>query len=84
MEDVDRSGVEVGGEESLRLELAFGIADEQPADRHRRHTGAIPHGGAGGDLDEAIGAAVPEADAVALPDCADRASSWRALADACP
>src|SRR6195256_586493 len=66
-ENVARTSVEVGGEESLRFELAFGIADEKPADRHRRDAGAIPHGGAGGDFDKAIGSAVPETDAVALP-----------------
>src|SRR5712691_8020488 len=66
-ENVARTGVEVGSEEGLRFEFAFGIADEQPADRHRRHAAAIPDRGAGGDLDEAIGSSVPETDAAALP-----------------
>ena len=66
-EDVARTCVEIGGEEGLRLELAFGIANEQPADWHWRGAAAIPDGGAAGDLDEAVGSAVPETDAVALP-----------------
>lgn len=66
-EDVAGASVEVGGEKGLRLELAFGIADEKPTDRHRRHAAAIPHGGAAGDLDEPVGSTVPETDAVARP-----------------
>src|ERR1700681_1998086 len=66
-EDVARTCVEIGGEEGLRFEFAFGIANEQPADRHRRRAAAIPDGGAAGDFDDAVGSAVPETDAVALP-----------------
>ena len=66
-ENVAGSSVEIGREEGLRFEFSFGVTDEKPADRHRRHTGAIPDGGAGGDFNEAIGSAVPETDAVALP-----------------
>src|ERR1700720_2337176 len=66
-EDVAGTSVEVGGEEGLRFELAFGIADEKPTDRHRGHAAAIPQRGAAGDVDEAVGSAVPETDAVALP-----------------
>src|SRR3982074_541463 len=66
-ENVAGSSAEIGREEGLRVELAFWIADEKPADRHRRHAGTIPHGGAGGDFDKTIGSAVPETDAVALP-----------------
>src|ERR1700688_2673562 len=66
-ENVARTGVEIGGEEGLRVEVAFGIATEQPADRHRRHAATIPDRGAAGDLDEAIGSSVPETDAAALP-----------------
>src|ERR1700687_2184846 len=66
-EDVAGTSVEVGGEEGLRFELAFGIADEKPTDRHRGHAAAIPHRGATGDIDGAVGSAVPETDAVALP-----------------
>src|ERR1700681_4286157 len=66
-ENVARTGVEIGGEESLGFEFAFGVADEQPADPHRRHAAAIPDGGAAGDLDEAIGSSVPQTDAAALP-----------------
>src|SRR5258705_13170306 len=66
-EDIARTDVEIGSQEGLRFEFAFGIANEQPADRHRRRAAAIPDGGATGDFDEAVGSAVPEADAVALP-----------------
>ena len=52
---------------ACRFELAFGIADEKPTDRHRGHAAAIPQRGAAGDVDEAVGSAVPETDAVALP-----------------
>ena len=45
-EDVAGTSVEVGGEEGLRFELAFGIADEKPTDRHRGHGAAIPQRGA--------------------------------------
>src|SRR5271157_3815381 len=63
-ENIAGASVEVGGEEGLRLELACGIADEKPTDRHRRHAAAIPDGGAAGDFDDAVGSAVPETDAV--------------------
>jgi len=66
-ENVAGSSAEIGREEGLRFEFAFGVADEKPPDRHRRYAGAIPHGGAGGDFDETIGSAVPETDTVALP-----------------
>jgi hypothetical protein len=66
-EDIARTGVKIGCQERLRFEVAFGIADEEPTDRHRRHAAAIPQRSAAGDLDEAIGSAVPETDAVALP-----------------
>ena len=66
-ENIAGASVEVGGEEGLRLELACGIADEKPTDRHRRHAAAIPDGGAAGDFDDAVGSAVPETDAVSLP-----------------
>ena len=64
---VARMSVEIGCEECLRIELACGIADQEPADRHGGHAAAIPQRGAGGDLDDTIGSAVPETDAVALP-----------------
>src|ERR1700730_7731147 len=66
-ENVAGASIEVGGEESLRLEFACRIANKKPADRHWRHAAAIPDGGAAGDFDEAVGSAVPETDAVALP-----------------
>src|ERR1700687_4355291 len=58
---------EIGCQECLRIEFAFGIANQEPTDRHGRHATAIPQRGAGGDLDDTIGSAVPETDAVALP-----------------
>ena len=65
--NVSGASIEVGGEESLRLEFACRIANEKPTDWHWRHSAAIPDGGAAGDFDEAVGSAVPETDAVALP-----------------
>ena len=62
-DDVLWLGVEIGCEEGLRVELAGWIADQKPSDRHRRHAAAIPDGGAGCELDEPIGSAVPQADA---------------------
>src|SRR5262245_10477548 len=66
-ENIAGWNAEIDREEGLRFEFAFGVTDEKPADRHRRHAGAIPHGGAGGDFNEAIGSAVPATDTVALP-----------------
>src|ERR1700728_3391339 len=66
-EDVAGTGVDICGEEGLRLELAFGIAHEKPTDRHRRHAAAMPEGRAAGDLDETGGSAVPATDAIAAP-----------------
>src|SRR5712691_6451786 len=66
-EYVARMSVEIGCQECLRIEIACGIADQEPADRHGGHAAAIPQRGAGGDLDDTIGSAVPETDAVALP-----------------
>src|SRR6202046_4584369 len=59
-EGVAGTGVDVCGEEGLRLELAFGVTHEKPTDRHRRHAAAMPEGRAAGDLDETVGSAVPE------------------------
>ena len=66
-ENVAWSRAEIGGEKGLRFEFTFGIADEHPADRQRRDAASIPNCGAAGDLDDAVGSAVPETDAVALP-----------------
>src|SRR6266566_7172364 len=66
-EDVARIGVEVSCQEGLRLELAGWVTHQEPADRHGRHAAAIPQRGAGGDLDDAVGSAVPETDPVSLP-----------------
>jgi hypothetical protein len=60
-------GIEIGRQERLRVEFAARIADEKPADRNWRNAAAIPQRGAAGDLDDAIGSAVPQADPVALP-----------------
>jgi hypothetical protein len=68
LEDIDRSGIEIGAEEGLRCKLAARIADQQPSDGHGGQAAVVPDRGAGGDLDETIGAAVPERDGVALPD----------------
>ena len=59
--------VEIGCQERLRIEFTGGIADQEPADRHRRYPAAIPQRGSGGDLDEAVVLAVPETDAIAHP-----------------
>src|SRR5262249_25400654 len=66
-EDVLGAGVEICRQECLRVELALGIADDDPADRHRHNSGTIPECGAAGDLDEPIGSTIPETDAAALP-----------------
>jgi len=66
-EDIARTSIEIGSEEGLWFELAVGIADEKPPDRHRRHARVIPKRGAAGDLDDAVGSTVPETDVTALP-----------------
>jgi hypothetical protein len=65
-EDILRAGVKIRSQECLRIELAFGIANEKPADRHWRNTGAIPERGSGGDLDHDWSGRTT-ADAAALP-----------------
>ena len=67
LEDIDRSGAEIGAEEGLWRELTARIADQQPANGHRGQTAVVPDSGAGGDLDGTIGAAVPKSDGVVLP-----------------
>src|SRR5271166_2711288 len=66
-EDIVRAGIKIRCQERLRIEFAFGIANEEPADRYGRYAGAIPQRGSAGDLDHAIGSAIPKADAAALP-----------------
>src|SRR5215472_18165906 len=66
-EDVARISVEVGRQEGLRVEFAGRIADQEPTDRHRIDAAAIPQRGSGSDLDKAVGPAVPQANAAALP-----------------
>src|ERR1700730_6307042 len=68
LEDIDRSGSEIGAEEGLRCKLAARIAGQHPSDGHGGEAAVVPDRGAGGDLDETIGAAVPESDGVTLPD----------------
>jgi hypothetical protein len=65
--DVARTGVKIGCQKGLRLELASGIADQEPADRYGRHATAIPQCDAAGNLDDAVGLAIPETNAEALP-----------------
>src|SRR5579864_3818762 len=66
-DDVAGINGEIGGKEGLRLEFAGRIADQEPADGHWLDAAAIPQRGAAGDLDEAVGPAVPLTDATALP-----------------
>src|SRR6516225_1354689 len=56
----------LGFDAEMRADFLEGNFD-LPADRHRWHAAAIPDCGAAGDLDDAIGSAVPETDAAALP-----------------
>src|SRR6516225_1813290 len=44
------------------------VTNQEPSNRHRGQTGMVPDGGAGREFDDAIGAAVPEGDGMALPD----------------
>ena len=44
-------GVEIGGQEGVRVEFPGRVAHQQPADRHGRQAGVIPDGRSGGDLD---------------------------------
>ena len=67
LEDIDGSGSEIGGEEGQRLEFAERIADQPPANGQRGQACVVANGGAGGDLDDAIGTAIPEGDSVTLP-----------------
>jgi len=66
-EDILRAGVKIRGQECLRIGLALGITNEEPADRHRSNTGTIPERSPTGDLDHTIDAPVPQTDAAALP-----------------
>ena len=65
--DVAGLSLEISSEKGLGLELTFGIADKEPADRDWRNPGAIPNRRATGDLNEAIGSAIPETDSIAFP-----------------
>ncbi len=67
LEDIDGGGVEIGAEEGLRWEFTARIAHQQPANGHWGQAATVPNGGTGGDLNDTIGAAVPESDGVALP-----------------
>ena len=67
LEDIDRSGREIGAEEGLGLEFANRIADQQPSNWHWGQTRVVPDGGVGGEFDGPIGATIPEGDGMALP-----------------
>jgi len=43
------------------------FAHEKPMDRHWPHAAGIPESRAAGDLDETVGSAAPETDAIAPP-----------------
>src|SRR5262249_56790920 len=66
-ENILGAGVKICRQECLGIEFALGVADEEPADRHRHNSSTIPKCGSAGDLDQAVGSAVPETDAAALP-----------------
>jgi len=84
-ENVSGASIEVGGEESLRLKLTCRIANEKPRIGTGGTPPAIPDGGAAGDFDEAVGSAVPETDAVALPgDFAILEDGGQLFCGACP
>jgi hypothetical protein len=83
--DIVRAGVNIGCEESLRIEFPLGIADEEPTDRDGSDAAAIPQRGAAGYLDKAVGSAVPETDAAALPtDFAICENGGELFLSACP
>ena len=52
----------IGARERDGIEVAVGIANEHPSDRHDRAPGMIPHGSGRGVFNSAIGLAVPAAD----------------------
>src|SRR5271165_712549 len=70
LEDIDGSGIKIGAEESLWRYFVERIAHQQPADGHRGQTPTVPDSRAGGDLNNTVGAAIPEGYGVALPTCA--------------
>ena len=70
LENIDGSSIKIGAEESLRWQLAERIAHQQPPDGHRGQTRTVPDSRAGGDLNNTIGAAIPEGYCVTLPTCA--------------
>src|SRR5579859_6823319 len=54
-----RGNLQIGREQGLRLELAFGIADHDPTNRQRRLTAVIPDGGVGDNLDNTTPFTIP-------------------------
>ena len=57
-QDVDGVGDNIGAEEGLGFKVAGRIADQHPADRHRR-AAVIPDGGVGDDVEELCLVSVP-------------------------
>jgi hypothetical protein len=47
LKDIDRGGVEIGAEESLRRQFAARIAHQQLANWHRGQAATVPNGGSG-------------------------------------
>src|SRR5271165_274595 len=60
LEDIDGSGIKIGAEESLWRYFVERIAHQQPADGHRGQTPTVPDSRAGGDLNNTVGAAIPD------------------------
>src|SRR5207248_9753974 len=52
-QDLARSLIEVGTEQSSRLEFAFGVPNQHPTNGQRGLAAVVPNGRAGGDLDQA-------------------------------
>jgi site-specific DNA recombinase len=58
-DDLQRHPALVGAEQRLRVEAPMRVAQQHPADRHDRHAGVAPDGGAGVDLHDPLALAVP-------------------------
>src|SRR3954453_10755979 len=68
-QDIERIGGEIGAQEGLRAELILAVAHQHVADRDAA-AGMRPDGGAAGDLDLALDAAIPARDLHRVPACA--------------
>ena len=53
-QDLHRGGLQLGAEQRLGIKLACGVADQHPANRHRRHAGVIPHTCSTDNVDRAL------------------------------